>query len=157
MASSPRISQPPRLGRLAERTQSNERIRGYLKALAKETWEVVNWLIHAANASKVDGTLTIDATHSVLEAFGTALIRFERKTPERCGRCGSVYCWRHQGRRKRAIRVAQFAPQSRDFLWLTGNPGAGHPEDVETQKVGNDTPLRAWGEQAAHGCPKNVP
>lgn len=70
--------------------QSNERIRGYLKALAKETWEVVNWLIHAGNASKVDGTLTIDATHSVLEAFGTALIRFERKTPERCGRCGSV-------------------------------------------------------------------
>ena len=68
----------------------NERIRGYLKALAKETWEVVNWLIHAANASKIDGTLTIDATHSLLEAFGTALIRFERKTPERCRRCGSL-------------------------------------------------------------------
>ena len=68
----------------------NERIRGYLKALAKETWELVNWLTHAENVSKVDGTIAIDATHSVLEAFGAALIRRERKTPERCGRCSSL-------------------------------------------------------------------
>ena len=40
--------------------------------------------------SKVDGTLAIDATHLVIEAFGSALIRHERKTPERCGRCGSL-------------------------------------------------------------------
>jgi hypothetical protein len=52
----------------------NERIRGYLKALAKETWELVNWLTHTANASKIEGTMAIDATHSVLEAFGAALI-----------------------------------------------------------------------------------
>jgi hypothetical protein len=68
----------------------NERIRGYLKALAKETWELVNWLTHTANASKVEGTMAIDATHSVLEAFGVALMRYERKTPERCGRCASL-------------------------------------------------------------------
>ena len=68
----------------------NERIRGYLKALGKETWELVNWLTHAGNASKIDGTMAIDATHSVLEAFGTALIRHERRTPERCGRCNSL-------------------------------------------------------------------
>ena len=68
----------------------NERIRSYLKALAKETWELVNWLTHAANASKIDGTMAIDATHSVLEAFGVALIRHERKMPERCGRCSSL-------------------------------------------------------------------
>jgi hypothetical protein len=70
--------------------QRNERIRGYLKALAKESWELVNWLTHSANVSKVDGTLAIDATHLVIEAFGAALIRHERKTPERCGRCGSL-------------------------------------------------------------------
>jgi hypothetical protein len=68
----------------------NERIRGYLKALAKETWEVVNWLTHTANANKIEGTMAIDATHSVLEAFGSALIRQERKMPERCGRCNSL-------------------------------------------------------------------
>src|ERR1039458_4184074 len=68
----------------------NERIRGYLKALANETWELVNWLTHAGGVGKVDGTMAIDATHSFLEAFGTALIRHERKTPERCGRCSSL-------------------------------------------------------------------
>lgn len=68
----------------------NERIRGYLKALAEKTWELVNWLTHAQNVSKIDGSMAIDATHSVLEAFGAALIRYERKMPERCGRCGSL-------------------------------------------------------------------
>ena len=68
----------------------NERIRGYLKALAKETWELVNWLTHAEDVSKVDGTMAIDATHLVLEAFGAALIRHERKMPGRCGRCSSL-------------------------------------------------------------------
>ena len=68
----------------------NERIRGYLKALAKETWQLVGWLTHALNASRHDGTMVVDATHSVIEAFGTALIRHERQTLERCGRCGSL-------------------------------------------------------------------
>jgi hypothetical protein len=76
-------------GHLAEGSR-NERIRGYLKALAKETWDVVNWLTHAENATKVDGTIAIDATHSVLQAFGAALTRHEREMPERCGRCGSL-------------------------------------------------------------------
>jgi hypothetical protein len=43
----------------------NERIRGYLKALAKETWALVNWLTHSANVTRIDGTMAIDATHSV--------------------------------------------------------------------------------------------
>jgi hypothetical protein len=68
----------------------NERIRGYLKALAKETWDLANWLTHSANVTRIDGTITVDATHAFLEAFGGALIRHERKTPERCGRCSSL-------------------------------------------------------------------
>jgi hypothetical protein len=68
----------------------NERVRGYLRALADKTWKLVNWLTHTANASRIEGTMAIDATHALLEAFGTALIRHERKTPERCGRCGSL-------------------------------------------------------------------
>ena len=70
--------------------QRNERIRGYLKALAKETWELTGWLTHAVNASKHEGAMAVDATHSVLEAFGTVLIHRERATPERCGRCSSI-------------------------------------------------------------------
>jgi hypothetical protein len=68
----------------------NERVRGYLKALADKTWKLVNWMTHTSNASRIEGTMAIDATHALLEAFGTALIRHERKTPERCGRCGSL-------------------------------------------------------------------
>jgi hypothetical protein len=68
----------------------NERIRGYLKALARESWQLVSWLTHAADATRDDGAIALNATHTVLEDFGTALIRHERQTPERCGRCGSL-------------------------------------------------------------------
>jgi hypothetical protein len=68
----------------------NERVRGYMKALAKETWQLVGWLTHAVNATRHDGTMVLDATHSVIEAFGTALIRHERQAVERCARCGSL-------------------------------------------------------------------
>jgi hypothetical protein len=69
---------------------SNERIRGYLKAMAKETWQLVGWLTHATGAMRHDGTIVLDATHSLLEAFGAALIRQERQTPQRCEKCGSL-------------------------------------------------------------------
>jgi hypothetical protein len=68
----------------------SERIRGYLKSVAEKSWELVNWLTHSQNVSKVDGEMAIDATHLVLQAFGAALLRQERKMPERCGRCGSL-------------------------------------------------------------------
>ena len=68
----------------------NERIRGYLKALAKESWQLVSWLTHATNATRHDGMIALDATHTILEAFGAALIRYERQPPERCERCGSL-------------------------------------------------------------------
>lgn len=68
----------------------NERIRGYLKAVAKETWQLVGWLTHATGATRHDGTIVLDATHALLDAFGTALIRHERQTPQRCEKCGSL-------------------------------------------------------------------
>lgn len=68
----------------------NERIRGYLKAIAKETWQLVGWLTHATGATRHDGTIVLDATHALLEAFGSALIRYERQTPLRCEKCGSL-------------------------------------------------------------------
>ena len=64
--------------------------RSYLKSLAKESWQLVSWLTHAANATRGDGLIALNATHTTLEAFGAALLRHERETPERCGRCGSL-------------------------------------------------------------------
>jgi hypothetical protein len=65
-------------------------IRGFLKALAKSTWQLVSWLTHAANAVRYDGTLAVDATYAVLNAYGAAILRHERPTSDRCSRCGSV-------------------------------------------------------------------
>jgi hypothetical protein len=50
----------------------------------------VSWLTHAANAARYDGSMALDATHNVLEAFGGALLRLERATRDRCERCGSL-------------------------------------------------------------------
>jgi hypothetical protein len=65
-------------------------IRGYLKALARATWQLVAWLTHAANATRYDGTLAVDATYAVLNAFGAAILRHEQPTPDRCSRCSSL-------------------------------------------------------------------
>ncbi len=47
-------------------------VRGYLKAIAAEAWQLVNWLTHAGNATRTDGQIALDATQAVLAAFGAA-------------------------------------------------------------------------------------
>ena len=68
---------------------SAERRRGYLKSVAKSTWELVQWLTHATNATRFDAQFTLDATEHVLSAFSISLIRFERGIPDRCPQCMS--------------------------------------------------------------------
>lgn len=48
---------------------SAERKRGYLKATAKSTWELVNWLTHARDASPFDAYFSHDATKHVLVSW----------------------------------------------------------------------------------------
>lgn len=68
---------------------SAERVRGYLKALAREAWQLVNWVTHASNAARPDAALALSATEAVLVAFGTASLRNESGRPTRCPRCRS--------------------------------------------------------------------
>jgi hypothetical protein len=68
---------------------SAERIRGHLKSTAKSAWELVGWLTHANEAKHSDAEFVLDATHYVISTFGSAIMRFESKAPERCPRCGS--------------------------------------------------------------------
>jgi hypothetical protein len=68
---------------------SAERVRGYLKATAKSAWELAGWLTHANGAARQDAIFVLDATHTVLAAFGSAVIRYESGSPERCPKCGS--------------------------------------------------------------------
>jgi hypothetical protein len=68
---------------------SAERVRGHLKATAKSAWELAGWLTHANGAARQDAVFVLDATHTVLAAFGSAVIRHESGSPERCPKCGS--------------------------------------------------------------------
>jgi hypothetical protein len=70
--------------------ESNGEIRGYLKTVARSTWQLVSWLTHAANAVRYDGTVAVDATHALLNAFGAALLRHGGRAVDRCPRCGSL-------------------------------------------------------------------
>lgn len=68
---------------------SSSRIRIYLRTTAKSTWELVNWLTHAENATRLDGEIAVEATGHALTAFSYTLVRYERGEPERCPICNS--------------------------------------------------------------------
>jgi hypothetical protein len=68
---------------------SAEHVRGHLKATAKSAWELAAWLTHANGAARQDAVFVLDATHTILAAFGSAVIRHESRSPERCPNCGS--------------------------------------------------------------------
>jgi hypothetical protein len=71
------------------RGASAEYTRAYLKAIAKTTWDLSQWLTHAQHASKPEAGTVLDATQSVVIAFGQVAIRFESRRPVRCPKCGS--------------------------------------------------------------------
>ncbi|MDX3188636.1 hypothetical protein PV458_09555 [Streptomyces sp. MN03-5084-2B] len=68
--------------------ESAARLRSYLKKLAVETWEYVNWLTHAKNAIRMDAEIGLKAVEHLLGTFTAARLRLAR-TPQRCGACGS--------------------------------------------------------------------
>lgn len=68
--------------------ESSARLRSYLKKLAVETWEYVNWLTHAKNAIRMDAEIGLKAVEHLLGSFTVARLRLAR-TPKRCESCGS--------------------------------------------------------------------
>ncbi len=68
---------------------SAKEVRGYLKTIAKSTWQLVSWLTHASNAVRLDGEMAVEATHSTLVAYEMALLRFKKGIPTKCPRCNS--------------------------------------------------------------------
>jgi hypothetical protein len=67
---------------------SAARLRSYLKKLADETWEYVNWLTHAKKAVRMDAEIGLKAVEHLLGVFTAARLRVSR-TSQRCGECGS--------------------------------------------------------------------
>jgi hypothetical protein len=64
------------------------RLRSYLKKVAIETWEYVNWLTHAKNAIRMDAEIGLKAVEHLLGIFTAARMRSER-AKARCESCGS--------------------------------------------------------------------
>src|SRR5262245_44218049 len=71
------------------RGESGQYVRGYLKAISRSGWQLVNWLTHASAATQADAVLALEATQHVLGTFGTAVFRHNRGIPDRCPTCGS--------------------------------------------------------------------
>lgn len=67
----------------------NDNIRAHLKAIAKSGWQLANWLTHANNATRTDAEFVLDVTQNIVATFGTAVMRHESGSPERCPDCGS--------------------------------------------------------------------
>ena len=68
---------------------SAENIRGYLKGTAERAWRLVNWLTHAANATRSDAELAVSATLHVIDNYAFSTLRKKIDAPERCARCKS--------------------------------------------------------------------
>jgi hypothetical protein len=67
---------------------SAERVRGYLKAVSKAGWDLVNWLTHAHGATLADGLIAHELTEHILVLFGAAMLRHRQSVPDRCESCG---------------------------------------------------------------------
>ncbi len=63
-------------------------LRSYLRKMAIETWDYVNWLTHAKNAVRLDAEFGLKAVEHALGAFTAARLRSDR-VPLRCEDCGS--------------------------------------------------------------------
>jgi len=67
----------------------NSYVRGHLKAIAKSAWDLANWLTHQAGSTRPDAEIVLNSTQSVIDTFGTAVMRHESGAPEKCPECGS--------------------------------------------------------------------
>jgi hypothetical protein len=68
--------------------ESAAKLRSYLKKLAAETWEYVNWLTHAKNAVRMDAEIGLKVVEHLLGMFTAARLRLGRASL-RCEECGS--------------------------------------------------------------------
>ncbi len=68
---------------------SAEYVRGYLNAVCKKGWQLVNWLTHAKNATRDDARLALASTEGIVDELTMLVLRSLAHAPEQCGRCGS--------------------------------------------------------------------
>jgi hypothetical protein len=67
-----------------------DRTRSLLKSLAKDTWQVVNYLTHTTSADRTLAELTTRTVSFLLAQFGALLRANTDEEKERCGNCDSL-------------------------------------------------------------------
>jgi hypothetical protein len=67
----------------------NEHLRQHLKHLAKETWQLVNWLTHAKNADKTASSIAIHSCNTVVGHFIQVVETQQTESIENCPVCKS--------------------------------------------------------------------
>lgn len=65
---------------------SNERLRGYLKALVQPTWDYQQQLLHDKSATRLDAEIGVQAVAHLLSSFTASVLR-HRQELARCGSC----------------------------------------------------------------------
>lgn len=78
-----------KIGNAVAPGSSAEHVRSYLKATAERGWKLVNWLTHAANATRNDAEMALSATSHVINNYALSVLRRKVAAPGRCGRCRS--------------------------------------------------------------------
>ena len=68
----------------------NKHLRSYLKSIAKDGWQYVNWLTHAAGAIRADAAVGLQIVNHVITLIGIEMVAPWRRDPvEACAECGS--------------------------------------------------------------------
>jgi hypothetical protein len=67
----------------------NDNLRQHLKHVAKETWQLVNWLTHARNADKTASSIAIHSCNTVVGHFVQVVQRQRGEAIEQCPVCKS--------------------------------------------------------------------
>lgn len=71
------------------RGASNKDLRHHLKATAKSTWQLVNWLTHSSSANKTASSISVHACDTVVGHFIQILEREKADRTDHCPRCRS--------------------------------------------------------------------
>ena len=75
--------------------ESNKQMRQYLKRAAKETWQLVNWLVHDRDANKTASLIAIHACDTVVGHFIQIFERERTDHTEECPLCKSRHIRTH--------------------------------------------------------------
>jgi hypothetical protein len=97
-------------------------LRSFLRAMSRETWDLVNWLTHAANARRSDADTAIDSTGLLLQMFSLALIREKHGEPERCPACGSYQVTTDYHRDESEAMTGETCLRCEACGWLSDSP-----------------------------------